>query len=67
MIKILRGALGLTVFAAFTLTALAIFLYPVYTAFIKQDALQMVGLIVSWLPAYCVGYIGVHIGSAIIG
>jgi len=67
MIKILRGALGLTVFAAFTLTALAIFLYPVYTAFVQQDALQMVGLIVSWLPAYCVGLMGTYIGSAIIG
>jgi hypothetical protein len=67
MIKHLRGALGLTVFAAFTLVALAIFLYPVYTAFVKQDALQFIGLFVSWLPAYLVGFIGAHIGSAIIG
>ena len=67
MIKTFRGVLGLAVFTVFALTALAIFLYPVYTAFIKQDSLQMVGLLVSWLPAYLVGYIGVSIGSAIMG
>lgn len=67
MVKILRGALGLTVFAAFTLTALAIFLFPVYIAFLKGDPFQMFGMMISWLPAYLVFLIGTTIGSAIIG
>lgn len=67
MIRHFRGVLGLAVFAAFALTALAIFLFPVYTAFLKGDPFQMFGMLISWLPAYLVWYIGVNIGSAIIG
>lgn len=59
----LRTTIGLTILAIFSMGALAVFLLPIYFAFVNHDALQMFGMFVTWIPAAFVFYIGVFLAA----
>jgi len=63
----LRGVLALITISIFSIAAICIFVSPIYFAFQKYDALQMLALLVTWIPAFFVFYVGVFLTALIDG